>query len=177
MSQTIGKYTYCQGHLLVHFGGPDDRPSNLVIGKFCSIGIGVQIFLGGNHRVDWCTTYPLQMLEPHIGGIEHPVSKGDVIIGDDVWIGMNSMIMSGVTIGDGAVIGAGSLVVKDVKPYALVAGNPAVFKKFRFDTTAVLYLRQMKWWNWPEDVIIKARPLLLSNNIEGLVAFQKEMNL
>lgn len=136
------------------------------IGKFCSIAGDVQIFLGGNHRSDWISTYPFNQLLPDAyGDIKgHPMSKGDVVIGNDVWIGNNVMIMSGVTIGDGAVIGAGSVVTKDVPHYAIAAGAPARVKKYRFPPGVRNILLRMKWWDWPLDRIAEAVPLLQSGN-------------
>lgn len=136
------------------------------IGKFCSIAGDVQIFLGGNHRNDWITTYPFNELLPDVyGNIKgHPMSKGDVVIGNDVWIGNNVMIMSGVTIGDGASIGAGAVVTKDVPPYAIAAGVPAVVKKYRFPPRVIKKLLKIRWWDWPLDKIAEAVPLLQSEN-------------
>ena len=103
-----------------------DRRATLSIGAFCSISDDVKIFLGGQHRPDWVTTWPFNVLWEDFVHIEgNPISKGDVIIGNDVWIGHNSRILSGVTIGDGAVVGANSVVAKDIPPYGIVAGNPA----------------------------------------------------
>lgn len=118
---SIGRFTY--GSPLVMFDSPD---INLKIGSFCSIAGGVAIFLGGNHRIDYTTTFPFNFVFEEFCGFKgHPASKGDVIIGNDVWIGSCAVILSGVTIGDGAVIGANSIVTKDVEPYSVVAGNPA----------------------------------------------------
>lgn len=99
----------------------ENEESNLIIGKFCSIAGGVTIFLGGNHRLDWISTYPFNMLEeefPEAKMIKgHPATKGDVKIGNDVWIGQNAVIMSGIIIGNGAVIAANSVVTKNIKDY------------------------------------------------------------
>lgn len=134
------------------------------IGKFCSIAGDVQIFLGGNHRNDWISTYPFNQLLPNVyGNIKgHPMSKGDVVIGNDVWIGNNVMIMSGVTIGDGASIAAGAVVTKDVPPYAIAAGVPAVVKRYRFPPGVRTILLKMRWWDWPLEKIAEAVPLLQS---------------
>lgn len=141
------------------------------IGKFCSIAGDVQIFLGGNHRSDWISTYPFNQLLPDVyGDIKgHPMSKGDVVIGNDVWIGNNVMIMSGVTIGDGAVIGAGSVVTKDVPHYAIAAGAPARVKKYRFPPGVRNIMLRMKWWDWPLDRIAEAVPLLQSGDWQEFV--------
>lgn len=131
-------------------GGRDAR---LEIGKFCSIAEGVKIFLGGNHRVDWITTYPFPALLhywPEASGITgHPSTRGDVIIGNDVWIGTDAIILSGVKIGDGAVIGAGAVVTQDVNPYSIVIGNPAREIRRRFSDAMVDKLLEIRWWDWP----------------------------
>jgi len=97
------------------------------LGKYCSVAADVQAFLGGNHRVDWITTFPFghtstsEINVPQVQG--HPGTNGDIIIGNDVWLGTGCVLMSGITIGDGAVVAAHSHVVKDVAPYTLVGGN------------------------------------------------------
>jgi serine acetyltransferase len=101
----------------------------------------------------------------------HPKTKGDVLIGNDVWIATESIIMSGVNIGDGAVIGARAVVTKNVPPYTIVAGNPAVVVKQRFDDNTINQLLEIKWWNWDESRIKKALPLLLNNDIEKFLRF------
>jgi acetyltransferase-like isoleucine patch superfamily enzyme len=101
----IGKHTYGTENLQIYF---TDSGSNLTIGNFCSIAGNVKIYMGGNHRTDWVTTYPFGHASKDIfnnfNGQGHPVTKGDIIIGNDIWIGQNVTIMSGVTIGDGAII-------------------------------------------------------------------------
>ena len=124
--------------------------SKLIIGKYCSIAQDVTIILGGNHRVDWITTYPFSALfdeAKHIKG--HPSTKGDIKIGNDVWIGMGTTILSGVNIGDGACIASKSLIIKDVPPYAIVGGNPAKIIKYRFNDAEIKALLKICWWNWP----------------------------
>ena len=127
----VGKYTY--GRAKIHsWEEKDDKgcpAAKLVIGNFCSIAENCNVYLGGNHRTDWATTFPFGHLHQNIfnnfNGVGHPATKGDVIIGNDVWIGNNVTIMSGVTIGDGVVIANNSHVVKNVEPYSLIGGNPA----------------------------------------------------
>lgn len=141
--------------------------ATLKIGAFCSIAAGVQIFLGGEHRIDWVTTYPFNVLwhsANHIKG--HPKTKGDVEIGNDVWIGQEAVILSGVKIGDGAVVGVRAVVTANVPPYAVVAGNPARVLKKRFDDMTIQRLLNSKWWNWPESKIEKMLPMLLNHDIE-----------
>lgn len=162
---TIGKYTYGQPE--IHWANKDTK---LVIGNFCSIAGNVRIYLGGNHRTDWISTYPFGHI--HKGtfnafdGKGHPSSGGDVIIGNDVWISDNVTIMSGVTIGDGAVIACNSHVVKDVEPYSLVGGNPAKLIKYRFTEEQIKKLLEIKWWNWDDAKINKYVPLLCSGDVD-----------
>jgi acetyltransferase-like isoleucine patch superfamily enzyme len=131
----------------------DHPESTLRIGKYCSIAPDVRIFLGDEHRTDWVTTFPFQ-----VEG--NRKSKGDVLIGNDVWIGFGATILSGVEIGDGAVIGARAVVAKDVKPYEIVAGNPARHIRFRFDKYAIELLLKLKWWDLPENEVQALIPML-----------------
>lgn len=165
-SYEMGKGSY--GQPTIHDWGAQET---VTIGKFCSIAQGVHIFTGGEHRPDWITTYPFNAMWSEIAGhIQgHPKSKGNVVIGHDVWIGMDALILSGVTIGDGAVIGAKSVVTKDVPPYAIVAGNPARIKRYRFDEASIRQLLEISWWNWPDEKIASAMDLLLSPDIHPFI--------
>ena len=157
----IGKGSY--GNPTIHAW---DDTTRLTIGAYCSLADGVQIFLGGEHRVDWVSTYPFNVFWPAASGIAgHPASKGDVTIGNDVWIGTEAVILSGVTIGDGAVIGARAVVTKDVPPYAIAAGNPARVVKLRFDDATVARLLAVRWWDWDNDKIERALPLIMSPDV------------
>lgn len=145
---SIGRFTYGLENLTIHQSG---EGASLTIGNFCSLASSISIFLGGNHRTDWITTFPFgHIFADELGGLEikgHPVSNGDIQIGNDVWIGNGVSIMSGVTIGDGAVIAARSVVAKDVSPYEIVGGNPARHIKQRFSPDIVALLLQLKWWD------------------------------
>jgi acetyltransferase-like isoleucine patch superfamily enzyme len=168
----VGRYSYGEPKIM-HWG----EQATLKVGAFCSIAEGVTIFLGGNHRVDWITTFPFTDQWPSAKNIEgHPHTKGDVIIGHDVWIGANATILSGVKIGTGAVVGAGAVVSKDVPPYTIVAGNPAQPVKRRFDDASIASLLRICWWEWPDEKLNRAMPLLLSGNVAGLVAFAEASN-
>jgi chloramphenicol O-acetyltransferase type B len=142
---SIGKFTY--GNPKFMLWGESER---IEIGAFCSIAEEVTIFAGGEHRTDWATTFPLRIAfeDPQAGKDGHPTSKGLTKIGNDVWIGFRAIILSGVTIGDGAVIGAGAVVSQDVLPYSIVAGNPAKFIRYRFDEDQIKRLLELEWWNW-----------------------------
>lgn len=151
---SIGRFTYGVENLRIHQFG---EGAALRIGSFCSIASSVDIFLGGNHRVDWSTTFPFgHIFKEELGGEDiqgHPATNGDVIIGSDVWIGHGVTIMSGVSIGHGAVIAANATVVKNVRPYDIVGGNPAALIKSRFGDDIRELLLQLAWWDLPMDVI------------------------
>jgi acetyltransferase-like isoleucine patch superfamily enzyme len=165
---SYGKYTYGIPNIL--WNNPN---AQLIVGNFCSIANDVTIYLGGNHRTDWITTYPFGHIHQNIfnqfNGNGHPATKGNVIIGNDVWIGSHVKIMSGVSIGDGAVIANNSHVVKNVEPYSIVGGNPAKFIKYRFTPEQIELLLDIKWWNWNDEKINKYTPLLCSNNINDFI--------
>jgi acetyltransferase-like isoleucine patch superfamily enzyme len=166
----IGKYTYGNDNIKVKNWGHNNVIS---IGNFCSIAENVTIFLGGNHRVDWVTTFPFGHLFTNefnnFNGSGCPKSNGNVIIGNDVWIGTGATIMSGVTIGDGAVIAANSHVVKNVEPYSIVGGNPAELIRLRFTTDQINKLLEIKWWFWDNEKINKYVSLLCDANIDNFI--------
>lgn len=146
------------------------------VGKYSSISTGTTILLGGEHRIDWVTTYPFSTLWPEAVNYKgHPRTKGNVVIGHDVWIGYEALILSGVTIGSGAVVAARSVVTKDVPPYAIVGGNPAKFIRYRFDQETILKLLSIAWWDWPKEEISKAMPFLLSDNIQNFIDYCKSI--
>lgn len=161
----VGEYTYGVPRVLYPRG-------NLKIGKFCSIAQNVTIFLGGNHRLDWISLYPFEPTHPSwpdTKGTETSlITKGDVTIGNDVWIGSGATIMSGVSVGDGAAIGTGSVVTSDVDPYSVVAGNPAKVIKMRFSEEDIARLLEIKWWDWPEDMIRRSIGVLCSGDVDKL---------
>jgi acetyltransferase-like isoleucine patch superfamily enzyme len=162
---SIGKYTYgYKGLNIIEYG----NGKNLYIGKFTSIAPGVKVFLDyGGHNSNLTSSYPFQDWYNNIfNGKEYSITnnqnKGDVHIGNDVWIGMDTLILNGVKIGDGALIGANSVVTKDVKPYEFVAGNPAAHIKYRFDKEIIELLEELKWWNLKDKKIKEMMPILLS---------------
>jgi acetyltransferase-like isoleucine patch superfamily enzyme len=163
----IGDYTYGNPEILEWNDG-----KKLCIGKYCSIAEGVKIFLGGNHRVDWLTTYPFNIINDNFQNAKdikgHPASKGDVIIGNDVWIGYGAVILSGVTIGDGSVIGAFTVVSKNVDPYSIVVGNPMKEVKKRFSADVIDKLLALKWWDWEINKINDNVKILCSNDISKI---------
>lgn len=128
---SVGNKTYG----ILHVVDYSDNPTRLIIGSYCSIACGVKFLLGGEHYLNTITTYPIKAKLYNLGN--EALSKGDIILNDDVWVGENSLICSGVTIGQGAVIAAGSVVTKNVEPYAIVGGNPAKIIKYRFDKVCI----------------------------------------
>ena len=168
----VGRGTY--GEPDIHHWG---ESSTLKVGKFCSISGNVKIILGGNHRLDWMTTYPFPVFWKCARSFTNQSqSKGDVLIGNDVWIGMGAVILSGVTIGNGAVVGANAVVSKDIPPYSIVVGNPATIVKKRFPDEKVLKLEKLQWWNWEDSKIKAAMPYLLNKEIDKLEEFAKKYN-
>jgi len=167
----IGQYTYGYNNIRICYTHPGEK---LTVGKFCSIGKNLQIYLGGNHNMNWVTTFPfghiLQQEFDNFNGDGHPSSKGSIEIRNDVWIGDNVTIMSGVTIGDGCVIANNSHVIKNAKPYSLIGGNPAKFIKFRFTEKQIESLLHIKWWDLDKDIINTISPLLCSDNIDNCIS-------
>lgn len=151
---SMGRHTYFRPNVIVF---PGDT-GNVIVGNFSSIFYDVDIFAGGNHTSHTVSTFAFRQVFDipgrYMDGI--PSTKGHVRIGSDVWIGKGAMILSGVTIGDGAIVGARSVVSKDIRPYAIAVGNPAREVKRRFSDEIVDALLAIRWWDWPDDVV-KAR--------------------
>lgn len=161
----VGEWSYGQPYVAEF-----PNSSSLTVGRFCSIAGGVSVFLGGEHRTDWVTTYPFNVVFDEARAVDgHPASKGDVVVGNDVWIGQNVLILSGVTIGDGAVIGAGSVVSSNIPPYCIAAGNPCRVVRSRFSENVIQGLLEISWWNWSRPRIVAALPDLLSPDVESFV--------
>ncbi|RDC59698.1 putative acetyltransferase [Alteripontixanthobacter maritimus] len=140
--------------------------TTFLMGAYCSVAMNCKVILGGGHRTEWVTTYPFSALETdlkHIPG--HPVTRGDVRIGHDVWLASGVTITSGVTIGNGAVVMTGSVVTRDVEPYAIVGGVPGREVRKRFDAETIDRLQAVKWWDWPHERIVAAGTLMLSDDI------------
>ena len=145
-----------KNNVLYHYPINHDR---LIIGKFCSIACGAKfIFNCANHTLKSLSTYtfPLFFEEwdlPKSDVVSAWDNKGDIVIGNDVWIGYDAIIMAGVTIGDGAIIGTRAVVTKDVEPYSIVGGVPAMEIRKRFSTDIIARLQELQWWNWDADII------------------------
>ena len=143
----------------------------LSVGKYCSFAPEVSILLGGEHRTDWVTTFPFPETDIAFSGFTgHPHSKGPVRIENDVWVGYRAIILSGVTIGSGAVVGAGSVVTRPVPAYAIVAGSPAKVIGYRFDVSIRGALLNIAWWDWPEEKIAEIMPTMLNVDIVEFIA-------
>lgn len=160
----IGEYTYGMPYVILN-----TNKCHVYIGKFCSIAEKVTI-ITANHRADWITTYPFGWLIDSIPkNPDHPIPKGDIRIGNDVWIGLGAIILPGIAIGDGAIIGAGSVVTKDVDDYEIVAGNPARHIRYRFNEGQIKALKRIQWWNWHIEKIESHMALLESASIDEFI--------
>jgi virginiamycin A acetyltransferase len=158
---SVGDYTYYDDpesienfnkNVLYHFDFIGDK---LIIGKFCQIATGVRFIMNGaNHAINGFSTFPFCAFGNDWESVPlAPNIKGDTIIGNDVWIGYNALLMPGVKIGDGAIIASGSVVTKDVEAYSIVGGNPAKLIRKRFDDKTIKKLIELAWWDWPFDKI------------------------
>ncbi len=158
-----------KNNVLYHYPVNHDR---LVIGKFCSIACGAKfIFTSANHSLKSLSTYPFPIFFEEwdldmINITNAWDNKGDIIIGNDVWIGYEAVILSGVTIGDGAIIGTRAVVTKDVPPYTIVGGVPAKPIRKRFDDKTIAKLYELKWWDWPEERIKANLEIIQSGQID-----------
>lgn len=151
---TIGDGTYA--NFLRIFSWKSASAIHLNIGKYCSLAQDITIICGGEHDTNWVSSYPFIdrfSLSEH-KELMRPRFKGNIDIGNDVWIGQNVTILSGVSIGDGAVVGAGAVVSKDIPPYAIAVGVPAKVIKYRFPKQDIEKLLKIKWWDWPQNVIL-----------------------
>lgn len=177
----IGEYVY--GQPKVFFQG--DAGRKLRIGNFTSIGPDVKIYVGrqGRHPLDFLSTFPMAMLA---GGVSPNIRdrsrafQGDlnVDIGPDVWLGVNSVILAGVTIGPGAVIGAGAVVTRDVRPYSVVGGIPAKELKRRFDDDAINELLELRWWELPLGLLVEnIEPLFFESDVKLIIERLRKLSI
>ena len=177
----VGDFTYIadsefESHVTHHYEWLGDK---LIIGKFCQIAAGVEFVMNGaNHQMNAVTTYPfftLEGWEMKPPAKEELPFKGDTVIGNDVWIGQNAVILPGVHIGDGAIIGANSVVGSDVAPYTIVVGNPAKVLRKRFDDELIDLLLRFKWWDRSIEEINSLIPLLTDSDLQKVKARLKSM--
>ncbi|MBY8820699.1 type B chloramphenicol O-acetyltransferase [Sphingomonas colocasiae] len=176
----VGRYSYYSGYYHGHgfddcarYLLPDANADRLIIGSFCSIGSGAAFIMAGNqgHRHDWISSFPFHFYPdaPEFAGAENGyLPAGDTVIGHDVWVGSEAVILPGIHVGDGAIIGTRALVTRDVEPYAIVGGNPARPIRKRFSDACIAMLLEMEWWHWSEAALSAAMPLLTSGDIAAL---------
>jgi len=176
----VGDYSYYddpaepekfqENNILYHYDFVGDT---LRIGKFCALGTGTKFIMNGaNHRLDGPSTFPFPIFggdwAAHMHLLADLPSKGDTTVGNDVWFGYGSLIMPGVTIGDGAIIASGSVVTGDVPAYAVVGGNPAKLVKMRFNDDTISRLLEISWWHWPLEQISANIPAIMAGNVAQL---------
>lgn len=165
-----------KNNVLYHYPINGDK---LKIGRYCSIACGSKfLFTSGNHALASLSTYTFPIFYEEWGLDAKDIcgawdNKGDIIVGNDVWIGFEAVILSGVTIGDGAIIGARAVVTKDVPPYTIVGGVPAKTIRKRFDDRTIEKLLSLRWWDRDETTVKKAIPAIRSGNVDAL---EKELN-
>jgi acetyltransferase-like isoleucine patch superfamily enzyme len=172
MTARYGKHTY--GKIVIHAWDEEFTSSTVEVGSYTSIGGNCSMILDGNHKYTGFSTFPFK----ESLGWDAPGSRwGKKVptIGNDVWIGMNVMILSGVSIGDGAIVAANTVVTKDVPPYAIVAGNPGRIKKYRFSQDIIDELLRYPWWALPDETV-RNDILPTMNNIHDTIAKLKELN-
>ena len=186
-SITVGEYTtyddfvndpreFQKNNVLYHYPVNQER---LVIGKFCSIACGAKfLFNSANHAMAPLTTYPFPIVfeewDLDVGQVaEAWDNKGDIVVGNDVWIGYEAVILAGVTIGDGAIIGARAVVTKDVPPYTIVGGVPARPIRKRFSEDTIGRLLVLCWWDWPPEKIKAALPAIWSGDVAALERIER----
>jgi acetyltransferase-like isoleucine patch superfamily enzyme len=159
---TVGRhsYGYQKGTFRLFMDG-----ARIEMGTFCSIGSEVRILAGSEHITTRTTTFPLNALlfDPAKGNPLDVIDKGTTTIGNYVWIGLSAVVLSGVTVGDGAVIGAGSVISKSVPPYAVVVGNPAHIIRYRFPEEIRRRLLRCAWWYWSDEEIMALRPAFMAD--------------
>ncbi|WP_413560633.1 CatB-related O-acetyltransferase [Bdellovibrio sp. HCB209] len=179
----VGEHSYYSGYYHGHsfddcawYLAPDRKDvDKLYVGKYCSIGTGAVFLMAGNqgHRKEWISTYPFAFIKsnPTYAKAENGYRPaGDTVIGNDVWIGAEAMIMPGVRVGSGCVIGARAVVTRNVDPYSIVVGHGEVVRK-RFTEPEISMLMEMNWWDWSDSMLADAMPLLTSNDIVGLYRY------
>ncbi len=177
----VGDFTYIadtnfESHVTHLYPWNNDR---LIIGKFCQIAAGVEFVMNGaNHQMNAVSTFPFYTLEDWDAPPPSPADlplKGDTVIGNDVWIGQNAVILPGVHIGDGAIIGASSVVGHDVEPYTIVVGNPARPVRKRFDDELTALLLRFRWWDKSIEEIDSLIPLLTDGDLDRVRAKLREL--
>jgi virginiamycin A acetyltransferase len=175
----VGDYTYYddpagvanfEANVLYHFDFVGDK---LIIGKFCAVATGVKFIMsGGNHNIEGFSTYPFRIFggtwERNLPADFAFPLRGDTVVGNDVWLGYDALIMPGVKIGDGSIIASRSVVTKDVPPYTIVGGHPARPIRRRFDEPTIAALLEIRWWDWDAEKITRNVAAVIGTDIERL---------
>jgi virginiamycin A acetyltransferase len=176
----VGEFTYYDDpddptafetrNVLYHYG-----PDKLVIGKFCALAEGVRFVMNGaNHRMDGPSTFPFPIMggawADHFDLITGLPTRGDTVVGHDVWLGYQVTVMAGVHIGNGAIVASGSVVVDDVPDYGIVGGNPARLIRHRHSAEDITRLNRLAWWDWPVDHITRHVRTIMSGTVTELAA-------
>lgn len=181
----IGEYTYYddpddsenfERNVLYHFPFIGDK---LIIGKFCAIARGVRFIMNGaNHKLSGISTYPFQIFgggwEKVMPELSELPYKGDTVIGNDVWIGYEALIMPGVRIGNGAIVSSRAVVTRDVPAYTIVGGNPAAPIRKRFSDDVIAKLEAIAWWDWPVEKITRHLNLIVGGDVDALAAVSND---
>ena len=169
---TIGQHTYGIPVIKTY----DLNSTRLIVGAYSALSEEAIVMLGGEHAIDRVTTYPLRMRLklPGAGEDGIPVPTGDTVIGSDVWLTMRTFVRSGVTIGDGAIVASGAVVINDVPPFAIVGGNPAKVIRYRFTPEQIEALLEIRWWDWPDSLVVEATPLLSGTDVDAFIAWARE---
>jgi acetyltransferase-like isoleucine patch superfamily enzyme len=168
---TIGQHTYGIPIIKTY----DLNPAKLIVGSYSALSEEAIVMLGGEHAIDRVTTFPLRM-RLHLPGAGQdgiPVPTGDTVIGSDVWLTMRTFVRGGVRIGDGAIVASGAVVNKDVPPFAIVGGNPAKVIRYRFSPEQIEALLEIRWWDWPDQLVIEAVDLLSGTDIDEFIAWAR----
>lgn len=186
---SVGRYSYYSGYYHGHgfedcarYLVPDEGADRLIIGSFCSIGSGAAFIVAGNqgHRHEWISTFPFYWM-PEVQAFRDAkngyLPAGDTVIGNDVWIGSEAIIMPGVRVGNGAVIGTRAVVTRDVEPYSIIGGNPAKVIRKRFRDREIALLDEMAWWDWSDDQLSFAMPIITSGDVEALYRYWRSLEL
>lgn len=186
---SVGRYSYYSGYYHGHgfedcarYLVPDEGADRLIIGSFCSIGSGAAFIVAGNqgHRHEWISTFPFYWM-PEVQAFRDAkngyLPAGDTVIGNDVWIGSEAIIMPGVRVGNGAVIGTRAVVTRDVEPYSIIGGNPAKVIRKRFRDREIALLDEMAWWDWSDDRLSFAMPIITSGDVEALYRYWRSLEL
>ena len=170
---TVGRHSYGIPVIKTYENEPDHK---LIVGSYTALSEESIVMLGGEHAVDQVTTFPLRITLGLPGALEDgmPVQTGDTVIGSDVWLTMRTFVRSGVTIGDGAIVASGAVVINDVPPFAIVGGNPAKVIRYRFTPEQIEALLEIRWWDWPDSLVVEATPLLSGTDVDAFIAWARE---